>query len=114
MKGKRGNLKSKIFSNIYKQIGIIAIAAFTIYIVIKTVQTQHRKKIEGFEIKKRDEAKANNPAKARATKTDAETSDTEVSSTEQPEGSDTPAQTTKTTKTTQSGEEKKQISITIN
>lgn len=48
MKGKRGNIKSKIFSNIYKQISIIAIVVFTIYIIIKTVQTQRRKKIEGF------------------------------------------------------------------
>jgi len=116
MKGKRGNIKSKIFSNIYKQISIIAIVVFTIYIIIKTVQTQRRKKIEGFKeglIKKRDEAKAKNPTKAKPTtsRTTKTESDTEVSSNEEQAVSE---QTTQSTTTTQSGEEKKQISITIN
>ena len=60
MKGKRIKIKCKLFPKIYKQIGIVALIAFAVYIGIKTVQTQQRKKFEGFkeglrDIKPRDE-----------------------------------------------------------
>ena len=48
MKGKRSKINCKLFPKIYKKIGIVALIAFAIYIVIKTVQTQKRKKMEGF------------------------------------------------------------------
>ena len=48
MKGKHIKSKRKLFPKIYKQIGIVALIAFAIYILIKTVQTQKMKKMEGF------------------------------------------------------------------
>ena len=57
MKGKRSKINCKLFPNIYKKIGIVALIAFAIYIVIKTVQTQQRKKIEGFKEGRRNIAK---------------------------------------------------------
>jgi hypothetical protein len=54
MKGKRSNLKCKLFPKIYKQVGIVALIAFAVYIGIKTVQTQQRKMIEGFKEGKRN------------------------------------------------------------
>ena len=57
MKGKRSKINCKLFPKIYKKIGIVALIAFTIYIVIKTVQTQKRKKMEGFKEGRRNIAK---------------------------------------------------------
>ena len=54
MKGKRSNLKCKLFPKIYKQVGIVALIAFAVYIGIKTVQTQQSKMIEGFKEGKRN------------------------------------------------------------
>jgi hypothetical protein len=54
MKGKRSHLKCNLFPKIYKQIGIVALVTFAIYIIIKTVKTQNRKKIEGFKEGRRD------------------------------------------------------------
>ena len=54
MKGKRSNFKCKLFPMAYKQIGIVALIAFAVYIGIKTVQTQQRKMFEGFKEGKRN------------------------------------------------------------
>ena len=48
MKGKHSKINCKLFPKIYKNIGIVALIAFAIYILIKTVQTQKMKKMEGF------------------------------------------------------------------
>ena len=58
MKGKRGFSK-QVPCSIYKKVGIVLFVAFMIYISIKTIKTQQRKKMEGFKVKKRGQQNNN-------------------------------------------------------
>jgi hypothetical protein len=80
MKGKRSKINCKLFPKIYKKIGIVALIAFTIYIVIKTVQTQKRKKMEGFnegrrKISQREDSSPSEEKKEKENKNNSSSSD---------------------------------------
>ena len=48
MKRNHTKLTHNLFPKSYKQFGIVVLIVFVIYIAIRTVQTQQRKKFEGF------------------------------------------------------------------